>query len=183
MQHHFLFPSVISVGEVPNFLEIKEEIQAQTDTINRLLIPDAFKDNLFATFSNPRCIIKHLSLVKTEMVITKMVKIHQAQLPKFVDKQVVLDESWINVTAQHGYQDKHEHFVDSISGVLYLNVPERSGSIDFYPVVTHYSAFYREEFQPYTGMLAIFHGAIPHRVSYNKSNYQRITLAFNYKII
>jgi len=82
---------------------------------------------------------------------------------------------WFNVNGTNHFNDWHDHgdFGERTSGCLYIQVPSDSGDIEF----KH--GKHIRSIQPTSGMLILFADNIKHRVLVNKSNDDRITMAFN----
>ena len=91
----------------------------------------------------------------------------------------IIKGMWINISPHGCYNDIHTHGFDPrlISGVIYLQVPENSGEIEFRnPLmlsepVTHF---------PVAKEVLLFSQNIPHQVKPNLSQEDRISIAFNY---
>ena len=176
------FPTIIGSGDIPDFFEIRKEFQDNTDAISKLMQADVFGDNVYSTNKSVRCLIKELNLLKTKDVINRLFYEYKHNIPKFKNANMVLYQSWFNITEPGGFQDMHSHAFDELAGCFYLDIPEDSGNIEFAPLVELASPHSRESFTPYSGMYVFFPGDVLHRVTYNKSSYQRISFAFNYKI-
>ena len=182
MQFSYLFPSVLAVGNIPDFSEVLGEFKSNTDAIDSYLQPNIFNDNVSATNKTVPCLVKELNLFKTKQVMDELFQKYKQNIPKFKNCSMVMYQSWLNVTSPGGFQDMHTHSFDELVGCFYLNVPVNSGNIEFAPVVEQASIHRRETIKPYTGMYAFFPGSILHRVTYNRSSLQRISFSFNYKI-
>ncbi len=85
------------------------------------------------------------------------------------------NEFWFNVakpgdsTGVHNHKDK-----STLSGVFYLQVPEKSGHLFFKNGKSN-----KLEFQVKTGQMVLFPSSLNHYVSENRSRTERISLAFN----
>lgn len=100
-------------------------------------------------------------------------------------------EYWININAFGHMNRRHVHPRSIFSGCVYLKVPKHSGSIIFTPnLVNEY--FFRSftecdnditscetTFFPEEKKVIIFPSFLPHAVSPNNSNEDRISVAFN----
>ena len=84
-----------------------------------------------------------------------------------------IDESWINVLQENGYQEFHQHLGSSGSGVLYLSNENSSIEFAVFPENT------RKKITPEKGDLLLFDSTTFHRVIDSKK--ERISLAFNFK--
>ena len=177
-----LFPVVVMTSNIENFFEVEKEIINHVDKINNFLEYDVFGDNLAATFNSCKCIVTEFQLHKTRQVIEKYVSEYIKEIPGFKGKNFNLNQSWVNITFPHGFQDIHSHPNGQISGVIYLSVPEDSGNLEFIPSLNSDTPYLRKSYPLTSGQIAVFYGPSLHRVSYNKSKFQRITLAFNCKV-
>ena len=86
-----------------------------------------------------------------------------------------IDQWWFNCGQQGDEYRWHDHGPYQHSGVLYVQVPENSGGIEF----RKYEEY--QIFMPTVGDLIQFPGNLAHRVQQNRSNDYRITVAFNFK--
>lgn len=106
---------------------------------------------------------------------------------------VRMDESWINYSKPGYYQEFHMHPESDISGILYVTAPENSGDLMFnspagaynYHKLTHRSNRMHASvtYRPYEGRAILFPSYMEHMVGLNKSNDERISIAFNVKLI
>jgi len=102
---------------------------------------------------------------------------------------------WINCNGPGDYNYSHNHPGSDMSGVLWLQTPENSGNIVFespfsfnqYKLIDNYSEDFRNKsnihtwfyLQPQEGLMILFPAHLNHSVSKNKSNQDRISVAFN----
>lgn len=136
---------------------------------------------------------------------------HQDISRDFIDWQMSLDKAvkqcctqsglpplrlfnlWFNVNNTSDYNSIHNHHGAVLSGVYYVNVPENSGSIEFYreddieyylPPLESYNAFTKQKHvvDPEPGMLLLFPGWVKHSVQPNKSKEERVSISFNYGV-
>jgi hypothetical protein len=84
-----------------------------------------------------------------------------------------IDESWINVLQENGYQEFHQHLGSTGSGVLYLSNYNSAIEFAIFPENT------RKKIIPEKGDLLLFDSSTFHRVV--DSEKERISLAFNFK--
>ena len=80
---------------------------------------------------------------------------------------------WFNVNGPGHRNIMHRHYVDSTTAVLYIQVPENSGKVVFQ------QSRERVSIMPSPGLLLTFPSDIMHGVEENKSQENRISLAFN----
>ncbi len=85
-----------------------------------------------------------------------------------------IDEWWFNCGEPGDEYRWHSHTPYLWSGVLYIQTPENSGSIEFRSHEAH------EIVQPNIGDFLLFPGTLAHRVLKNQSDDFRISAAFNF---
>jgi hypothetical protein len=168
------------VGDIPNFDNVLKEFKDSTPTLQHYLIPDTFSDNIASTNKKVRCVLSHLNLNTTKDVVFQLFNEFYPQTQYSNKLSGSLHQSWLNVSGPGGFQDMHTHSYNEIVGVLYLNVPEKSGDLELAPLVEGAQHHNRERITPYSGMFILFPGYVLHRVMYNKSSAQRISLAFSF---
>lgn len=108
-------------------------------------------------------------------------------------QQFYITNSWIAITAPNESHHIHHHPNSIISGVLYLQSNDKSGSINFHhkSALKHsfefnydfvnYNLFNSDmwSYTPKTGEVLIFPSWVNHSVNINQSNVPRIILGFN----
>jgi len=183
MNLDYIFPYIILKEELAEntLSSIKKQVESKFSNINELLNGNEWEDNIHSTFKNCKCIITKLNLTLVEDIINPLVDSFYKTLNLKQTTSPVLVSSWINISQPNGFQDLHIHGHNYISGVLYLDAPENSGNIQFQPPLAENSFKNVKNYTPKNGQILIFHGQTPHRVLYNKTNMNRISLSFNYK--
>jgi len=111
----------------------------------------------------------------------------------FVSADVSVN-SWLNIFEPNAVESVHEHFGSFLSGCYYVKTPESSGEIVFKQEATRrawaaeYTQLLGMDFggiagdflhQPKSGDLLVFPSWLPHEVMRNRSNKNRISVAFN----
>jgi uncharacterized protein (TIGR02466 family) len=108
-----------------------------------------------------------------------------------------LENFWFNINNQNHGNSIHVHDNSFLSGCFYVKAEPNQGTITFYKnhaldyivasqaVIENYTPASASaiSFQPTTGKLLMFPGHLPHGVAYNPTNKDRISLAFNVKLI
>jgi len=103
--------------------------------------------------------------------------------------------SWLQFNQPGSYFVRHDHYGALISGVLYLNVPEKSGNILFHNPLeqrrvtnTFFEKIKIEEndynynhiiYEPVVGEILMFESWLQHTVQQNRSEENRISVGFN----
>lgn len=96
--------------------------------------------------------------------------------------QVKFKEAWGNVNPPNTNIGEHLHIGCDYSGILYLDANEKSGNINFRDPRLHYEVIYQTmdfSVAPKTGRCVIFPAWMRHSVDINRSNKDRIGIAFN----
>ena len=89
-----------------------------------------------------------------------------------------IDEFWFNIARPGESTGWHDHKDRSVlSGVYYLKVPDNAGDILFRK--RDKDKIVEWNIRSETGKLILFHSNIEHSVTINKSNHDRISIAFN----
>ena len=89
-----------------------------------------------------------------------------------------MDEFWFNIARPGESTGWHDHKDRSVlSGVYYLKVPDNAGDILFRK--RDKDKIVEWNIRSETGKLILFHSNIEHSVKINKSNHDRISIAFN----
>ena len=110
----------------------------------------------------------------------------------YKNNNIKCTSSWFNIYNKHDYQEIHEHYPNDISAVYYLKSLENSGSIVFY---THEPKSTKDSFNidneytwgkyimnPKSGTLLVFKSNLKHGVQQIKTDNQKISLAYNFKV-
>lgn len=102
--------------------------------------------------------------------------------------QATFKNFWINVNPPKSYNHTHIHPGSQLSGVFYVKVPPNSGGIVFansLEEVNPLSTFTYDQsadhmvINPTEGQTLIFNSYLPHSVDMNRSDDNRISIAFN----
>ena len=102
-------------------------------------------------------------------------------------KNLSLEDLWVNVAKPNQYQETHDHTGSLISGTLYIDVNNQSGSFQFLNPLNSEFALqglkgginYVHNINPSNGMILLFPSWMQHRVLPNKSTKDRISISFN----
>ena len=119
---------------------------------------------------------------------------------KFLDikdnAQFYMQNSWANRHEPGDWAQAHYHTGSLISGVYYLDVPEKSGDLVFQRMSSYTNLFHstinieynnqnyiNEDLQSLnvqTGDIVLFPSHVMHKIRKNESNLPRFSIAFNY---
>ena len=95
------------------------------------------------------------------------------------NKDLILTDIWGNISPPFTQDYIHHHKItnQTISGVLYLNTPPNSGNIVF---TNPYNINQKQNYKPKQNSLIFFPSYLPHFVEINKSQENRISIAFDF---
>ena len=89
---------------------------------------------------------------------------------------------WGHIHEKNMSTNAHDHIGADVSSVLYVSVPEGSGSIVFKPRPDPSDpGFLSKEFPPKEGTFYMFPSYLEHYVTRNQSDKKRISISFNFK--
>lgn len=107
------------------------------------------------------------------------------------DKELTLHGLWYNINKKNNLNKMHCHGRSFLAATYYIDAPENCGTIAFENIDRHvvmegqsknydnpyFNGFYN--FVPKQGTLLIFYAWLNHQVNPNKSDRDRVSLAFN----
>lgn len=150
-----------------------------------------YADN--GSYTKNKYVLEELPDVKNQ--IQKIVDKYIHEIHSVVDHQKFeLMNSWVNIHKPNDWAQRHDHANSVLSGVLFLEVPEKSGAFIIhrehknfvdncirldYKHQNEYNT-YDVKFKPKKGGLILFPSWVIHSVTKNESEQNRYTLAFNY---
>lgn len=111
--------------------------------------------------------------------------------------KIVIENFWFNINNKGASNAVHIHDNSFLSGCFYVKAHPGQGSITFYKnhaldyivssqaVIEHYTPISASAitYEPNTSKLLMFPGHLPHGVGYNPTTEDRISVAFNVKLI
>jgi uncharacterized protein (TIGR02466 family) len=101
-------------------------------------------------------------------------------------ENIIIQESWFNVSKTGGYQHVHCHPTMDISAVYYYQTNGDDGSLMLSPDSSGLkNSIFNVEYKkipPQEGMLILFPSFLDHAVLMNKTNHDRISITFNIKV-
>jgi len=164
----------------------KQEILTRTDAKQRSYIQSREIAH--------RQVIKKYQLTATERFIHEQARLFLSKLCPSA-KAIDIRESWLNFYQPGDSQEIHNHVhavhPSFISGSLYIEAPKDSGDIKFYhpnfntAVVTTEQGLetFEASYTPEPYKIVLFRSHVPHSVTTNNSNKERISLSFNIYIV
>jgi len=195
MKTFTLFPTVISKSKNPNHNQIEKELIDECIRIKNTTSKGGNNWNcdVFNTCGTHNLIENEKFNNLNEWII-KEVK-QYANMIGYIDIPLKFTVfSWFNIYEKYDYQEIHDHIDHSdISVIYYLTAPENTGNVVFYSSEPKgiksvfdnnnpytYSNYYMK---PQAGDLIMFKSNVKHGVQQNKINKQKISLAYNFKIL
>lgn len=145
---------------------------------NKYSFRTSWGDPVYTTFNEFKNVIQDIPSLYHILLTHVKNYLNESDIP-FGDIDIF--ESWVNVTRYNGYQKYHIHYLDEcfISGVYYFQTNGNDGDIVF--------NFLEDEstisFQPEIGKIILFPSSTRHKVTKNTSGSDRISIAFNCKIL
>jgi uncharacterized protein (TIGR02466 family) len=189
-----IFPSFLAIEKLDlNNTMISEYIRwMQQDNLGRVISNvNGWQSNPLDLSSTP----EFLSPLVDEVLLRANFLHRYYQLSDFYNQTII--NYWINVNGPGSYNLAHTHAGGVFSAVYYVEVPEGSGDIEFMHPVPGHEYTIKEEYigqlndfngglvklSPKAGDLVIFPAWLQHFVRMNNSNRDRISIAFDTKIV
>jgi len=148
--------------------------------------PNIQSDNSYA--SNDKYILERKEFKTLKTILTNELNLYVKNYMHYVN-DFEITTSWLTKINKEADSVLHNHNNSMLSGVLYLKVNKKSGSIRFesfadtryLPQISKYTVFNSLDyyFEPSDKLLIIFPSEVFHKVEQNKSNITRYSLAFN----
>ena len=162
-----------------NSKEISEELKQTEKKIESFFEENCWNDNVTSTFKAIDNVIVKYNLTKFNRFIHFHV-INYIEELKIIPKTFYLKESWFNTIKKYGYQDKHIHGPNMISGCYYFEDSNfKEEGIHFY--TDNYFGSQRSIYYPFVNnRLILFPGLLEHSVKYKKTEGIRKSISFNF---
>jgi len=170
---------------------IQSELTKVLPDILRTDMSNPWKDNVLTNYkvgkSNNIIDEYNLRSFKTKIVdnVNQMLDYYEAQETGFI-----ITGAWVNVYPPGAFQFEHEHPGSDISGVYYYQSNGNDGDIVFrnpnpYAFGNNFDKSKNQvvNYTPMTGKMILFPSWMTHRVDLNKSESDRISIAFNIKLV
>ena len=133
------------------------------------------------------------------IITSKLYKLFDETINTVINGQVRIFNYWININGKGAYNLQHNHPQSHLSGVYYVSCPKDSGVITFenpwnfmgFDELSSYTDEFRINnaqhksiyIEPKDGLLIVFPSHLRHAVPENKSDEERISIAFNLIVI
>ena len=150
---------------------------ANLDGISKLLLDNYDKKlNL-----DPKHTMYEDSYCPPSILIDEVAKEMMQSFKQHTGLDIHMSECWGHIHEKNMSTNAHNHIGSDVSSVLYVSVPEGSGSIVFNPQVDYNKPeFFSRSFPPKEGTFYIFPSFMEHYVTRNHSDKKRISISFNF---
>ena len=192
-----VFPTLIQVTTHPNAEMVNSALLSDIEQIREETPngrPGNWSCDLYTTMTNEgrlqgRSAFKEFA----DFAKTCAMQFGSIMSYKFGDKNMHLNDCWLNIyTAGHS-QDTHVHQNNLISAVYFVAAPAGCSGLMFYsprqyamiqPDLTEITPInaIQTEYTPSPGDLVLFDSAVKHSVPVNETEAERITIAMNFSL-
>jgi uncharacterized protein (TIGR02466 family) len=168
--------------------EIKKAMPTilENDTFGK---PDGWEDEIKTNIIYRWNTIKDYNLINLTNYIEKHLLIYMSEVQPFIEHDLKLMHSWLNITEKGMSQEWHSHSDSTVSGVYYYQTngddgnflirnPSPFAQTGLFPAGTTVPE--KIIYKPIVGTLLLFPGWLDHRVCVNTTDDARISLAFNF---
>ena len=115
-------------------------------------------------------------------IVDEVIEEMKVDFEAVTGEKIINTEYWGHIHEKNMSTNTHNHNNTYAAGVLYVQVPEGSGSITFTPAFNQYhSGAIATTFKPELGVYYMFPGYLDHFVTRNKSEEKRVSISFNFK--
>mgnify|MGYP001243607851 CR=1 FL=1 len=177
----------LQIELVEETLRVAEEERSNATNPWAGRIDSSFKHNEYVNTVSDKCPLLEKWIYKQ---VNEYLNDLQLEQPYSFTK---MDESWFNWSGKGMYQEFHIHPESDISGTFYVQTPPNCGNIIFNPPasaynyhkLTHRSTVLEKSlhFEPMPARMILFPSYLEHMVQDNKNTEERISVAFNIKLI
>lgn len=189
MEIQSLFPTLVGITQANQATidEIAQEVLMQKEALEAML-SRTWGDNVLTSFEKEKNLFVAVKLHALRSFVEK--SIFEFVRTTRANANLVIDEaytqSWVNVTRQFGFQERHNHERGSvglpISGAYYFATNGQDGELAIFPTDMQAKFFGNYVIEPQVGKLVLFRSEVFHRVSPNLTQSDRISFSFNYTL-
>jgi|TARA_R100000455_G_C6247724_1_gene105071 uncharacterized protein (TIGR02466 family) len=190
-----LFPTVISTSINPNHNQIEKQLKDECIRLRDITTKggDNWHCDVYNTCNTYNLMENEKFKPLNDWVMSEVQQ--YAGMLGYQNKPFKSNvNGWFNIYEQYTYQETHDHIGGAdISVIYYLTAPEGTGNTIFYSPEPGgvksvfdnnnpytYSHYYMK---PEAGTLIMFKSNVKHGVQQNKTNKQKISLAYNFEIL
>lgn len=192
-----LFPCPLWQFDIPVFFEVKDQLIKEIYSIKKQYVGDVTtsvggwqSNSLFALESE-----KEYRSNSLKIIINKIIKPIENNLLSY-GHIVIISEMWYNINGKNCSNEFHDHPGVDLAGIFYVKVPDRaekSGDLILRDPHCHQQFKLNRSITPdepvktYSitpkeGKFIMFPGHLLHKVETNKTDEDRISIAFNLTI-
>ena len=155
---------------------IQGESSADLDGLEKIL-----RDNYTTRISeNAPSILYEDSYCPPNPIVDSIVEEMKTAFQAVTGEKIKAVGYWGHIHEKHMATNTHNHHPHYVSAVLYVAIPEGSGTIVFRPSLNRYDdTAYASHFPPKRGRFFIFPSYLDHYVTRHQSNEKRISISFN----
>ena len=193
----WLFPTPVYVhkGSIEEIFLIQNEIKKKIPEIlenDSMEAPKGWEDPVQTNIHHRWDTIGDYGFTNLDAYIKKHTQAYVEQIDCFMNNDIFMSHSWLNITSKGESQEWHAHTDSFISGVYYHQTNTKDGDLmiknpvqftqrGFFPAGK--KVYEKVMYPPVDGMLILFPGWLDHRVGVNTTDDDRITIAFNWLTI
>ena len=157
---------------------LKGRVNADLDSLSKILI-----DNYYNKFE---CEIESTyaedSICPPNEIVDNIIEQMKMDFYAATKEKIKPLNYWGHIHEKNMSTNTHNHTNTYVSAVVYVEVPQGSGSIVFKPKLNQYdNGAYLSKFAPEKGVYYMFPGYLDHFVTRNKSDEFRISLSLNFE--
>lgn len=149
--------------------------------------PHSTRSNLYTTYGSIADVLAGEAFTGLRRSLVTDIQVYLEQLETSALREAIITDSWISISAPGNYERMHSHGGSYVSGVYYIKAAPECGHIFFETLDDNLwaSARKRQEnwnavsFEPVERRVILFNSQVPHHVSQNMSQTERIALSFN----
>ena len=157
---------------------LKGRVDADLNSLSKILLDNyhnKFECEIESTFSED-------SICPPNKILDNIIEQMQSDFQAATGEKITALNYWGHIHEKNMSTNMHNHYDSYVSAVIYVEVPEGSGSIVFLPKLNQYNnSAYKSKFSPERGVYYIFPGYLDHFVTRNMSDQFRISLSINFK--
>ena len=180
-----LFSKPLYKGQIKN-IDYEKHIDIIKD-YEWIISGEKESDNL-SYVSNDRYVLENKKFKKLKQAILNEFNIYKSDVLKYKN-DFKITTSWLTFTDNQRYSKLHNHTNCMFSGILYLSTNENDGDLyiedvsnkRFYLIPEEYNIYnsQSQNIKPKVGQILFFPSDLYHQIEINKTNSNRISLAFN----
>jgi uncharacterized protein (TIGR02466 family) len=149
--------------------------------------PRSTRANLYTTYGTVADVLAGEAFAPLRQALVGDIQDYLAQIETNPARQALITDSWIGISSPGNYERMHTHAGSYVSGVYYIKSAPDCGRIFFESLDDNLWASARKRrenwnavsFEPVERRVILFNSQIPHHVSQNASQSERIALSFN----